>query len=103
MSSTPNLQSGPETAPTAISRSSLVDRAKALAPSLRERSAETNQLRRLPDATWKDLVGTGIVRGVPRYFYPYRAAPGVTAPTSFPLFHVEKGGSLRRLRRRPGD
>ncbi|MGH8014288.1 MAG: acyl-CoA dehydrogenase family protein [Candidatus Binataceae bacterium] len=47
-----------------IYSSSLMERAKALAPMLRERAAETNRLRRLPDSTWKELVGTGIVRGL---------------------------------------
>jgi 3-hydroxy-9,10-secoandrosta-1,3,5(10)-triene-9,17-dione monooxygenase len=42
----------------------LIDHAKALAPALRERAAETNRLRRLPDSTWKDLIETGIVRGL---------------------------------------
>ena len=79
MSSTPNIQSRPETAPTAISRSSLVDRAKALAPALRERAAETNELRRLPDATWKDLVESGIVRGL----QPARWGGGELHPREF--------------------
>jgi 3-hydroxy-9,10-secoandrosta-1,3,5(10)-triene-9,17-dione monooxygenase len=79
MASTPNVQNRPETAPTAISRSSLVDCAKALAPALRVRSAETNQLRRLPDATWKDLVGTGIVRGL----QPARWGGGEAHPREF--------------------
>jgi 3-hydroxy-9,10-secoandrosta-1,3,5(10)-triene-9,17-dione monooxygenase len=46
------------------SRPSLVDAAKKLGPALRERAAEANRLRRLPDSTWKDLVDTGIVRGL---------------------------------------
>ena len=45
-------------------RQSLAARAKALGPVFRARASETNQLRRLPDSTWKDLVETGIVRGL---------------------------------------
>jgi 3-hydroxy-9,10-secoandrosta-1,3,5(10)-triene-9,17-dione monooxygenase len=43
---------------------SLIDVAKKLAPALRERAAETNRLRRLPDATWRDLIDSGILRGL---------------------------------------
>jgi 3-hydroxy-9,10-secoandrosta-1,3,5(10)-triene-9,17-dione monooxygenase len=64
MSDPPRDQSQKKTASTIHSRTTLVERAKALDPTLRERAAETNQLRRLPDATWKDLVETGIVRGL---------------------------------------
>ena len=42
----------------------LVERARGLAPVLRERAAETNAIRRLPDTTWKDLLDTGIIRGL---------------------------------------
>jgi 3-hydroxy-9,10-secoandrosta-1,3,5(10)-triene-9,17-dione monooxygenase len=42
----------------------LVDRAKELGPALRDRCAETNELRRLPDAPWNDLIRTGILRGL---------------------------------------
>ena len=35
-----------------------------LAPRFREHAAEANQLRRLPDSTWNDLIDTGIVRGL---------------------------------------
>src|SRR5581483_293598 len=52
----------PQGGPTA--QPGLVDAARALACVLRERAAEANQLRRLPDATWKDLVDAGIVRGL---------------------------------------
>jgi 3-hydroxy-9,10-secoandrosta-1,3,5(10)-triene-9,17-dione monooxygenase len=45
-------------------RPDLIERAKALAPVLRERAAETNQLRRLPDVTWRDLLDAGILRGL---------------------------------------
>jgi 3-hydroxy-9,10-secoandrosta-1,3,5(10)-triene-9,17-dione monooxygenase len=45
-------------------RSTPVEAAKRLAPVLRERTAETNQLRRLPDATWSDLIETGILRAL---------------------------------------
>lgn len=66
MSTTPEIQS-------------LATRAKALAPALRRRVAETNQLRRLPDSTWKDLVGTGIVRGL----QPARWGGGELHPREF--------------------
>src|SRR3989442_4985729 len=45
-------------------RRPLVDEAKRLAPVFRERSAETNKLRRLPDVTWKELIETGLLRGL---------------------------------------
>jgi 3-hydroxy-9,10-secoandrosta-1,3,5(10)-triene-9,17-dione monooxygenase len=45
-------------------RRTLVDEAKRLAPTLRERSVETNELRRLPDITWKELIETGLLRGL---------------------------------------
>jgi 3-hydroxy-9,10-secoandrosta-1,3,5(10)-triene-9,17-dione monooxygenase len=66
MSTTPELQS-------------LAARAKALAPTLCKRAAETNQLRRLPDSTWKDLVETGIVRGL----QPARWGGGELHPREF--------------------
>jgi 3-hydroxy-9,10-secoandrosta-1,3,5(10)-triene-9,17-dione monooxygenase len=61
------------------SRPALVERAKALAPILRERAAETNELRRLPDATWKDLLSTGILRGL----QPARWGGGEAHPREF--------------------
>jgi 3-hydroxy-9,10-secoandrosta-1,3,5(10)-triene-9,17-dione monooxygenase len=60
-------------------RTNLVERAKALAPALRERAAETNDLRRLPDATWKDLMGSGIIRGL----QPARWGGGEVHPREF--------------------
>ena len=47
-----------------VSHPTLVERAKALASVLQERAAETNELRRLPDTTWKDLLDSGIIRGL---------------------------------------
>jgi 3-hydroxy-9,10-secoandrosta-1,3,5(10)-triene-9,17-dione monooxygenase len=79
MSSTLRVQGRNEVAATINSRLSLVDRAKALAPALRERAAETNQLRRLPDATWKDLIETGIIRGI----QPARWGGGEVHPREF--------------------
>jgi alkylation response protein AidB-like acyl-CoA dehydrogenase len=79
MSDTPRDQSQKKPALTTHSRTTLVERAKALAPTLRERAAETNQLRRLPDATWKDLVETGIVRGL----QPARWGGGEVHPREF--------------------
>jgi 3-hydroxy-9,10-secoandrosta-1,3,5(10)-triene-9,17-dione monooxygenase len=63
MSSDPRIEGGNDVL-SLDARPSLVERAKALAPVLRERTAETNHLRRLPDATWRDLIKTGIVRGL---------------------------------------
>ncbi|HVN27126.1 MAG TPA: acyl-CoA dehydrogenase family protein [Candidatus Binataceae bacterium] len=42
----------------------LIERAKELAPRLREASDEGKRLRRLPDATWKALLDAGIMRGL---------------------------------------
>jgi 3-hydroxy-9,10-secoandrosta-1,3,5(10)-triene-9,17-dione monooxygenase len=53
-----------KTAATLESRPTLVEKARGLAPALRERADQTNRLRRLPESTWKDLVETGIVRGL---------------------------------------
>jgi len=69
----PGAAAGPRTLP------SLIDRARALAPKLRERAAETNKLRRLPDSTWKELVHAGIVRGL----QPTRWGGGETHPREF--------------------
>src|SRR5690242_7336695 len=63
----------------ADSRPRLVDLAKGLAPALSERAAETNRLRRLPDATWKDLLDTGILRGL----QPARWGGGEVRPSEF--------------------
>jgi 3-hydroxy-9,10-secoandrosta-1,3,5(10)-triene-9,17-dione monooxygenase len=79
VSSTLRVQDSKEVVNTAQSRPSLVDRAKALTSVLRERAAEANQLRRLPDATWKDLLATGIVRGL----QPARWGGGEVHPREF--------------------
>jgi 3-hydroxy-9,10-secoandrosta-1,3,5(10)-triene-9,17-dione monooxygenase len=42
----------------------LADKARRLAPALRDRAEETAKLRRLPDETWRDLVDTGLVRAL---------------------------------------
>lgn len=47
----------------------LTERARRLAPTLRERAEETTKLRRLPDSSWRDLVDSGLVRGLqPAYW-----------------------------------
>lgn len=46
----------------AITREEMVQRASALVPRLRERAAETERLRRLPDETVDDLVNAGLLR-----------------------------------------
>ena len=78
MSAMPDIQRMKDT-DTTDHRASLTARAKALAPALRQRAAETNQLRRLPDSTWKDLVETGIVRGL----QPARWGGGELHPREF--------------------
>lgn len=72
-------QDAKETADPLHSGSNLIDHAKALAPALRERAIETNELRRLPDATWKDLIQTGIQRGL----QPARWGGGEAHPREF--------------------
>lgn len=53
-------------------RATLVERAAALVPALRERAAKTEELRRLPDETVADLVDTGLLRCLqPRRFGGY--------------------------------
>jgi 3-hydroxy-9,10-secoandrosta-1,3,5(10)-triene-9,17-dione monooxygenase len=49
---------------TSSTRPSLVDQAKELGSALRKRCTETNELRRLPDVTWNELVQTGIVHAL---------------------------------------
>jgi 3-hydroxy-9,10-secoandrosta-1,3,5(10)-triene-9,17-dione monooxygenase len=79
MKRTPPVQNSEDIAVASNTRPNLVDRAKALAPLLRERTSETNQLRRLPAATWKDLIETGIVRGL----QPSRWGGGEVSPREF--------------------
>ncbi len=57
----------------------LIETAVALAPKLREASAEATRLRRLPDATWKALLDGGILRGL----QPSRWGGGETNPADF--------------------
>lgn len=47
---------------TSVSRDEMLSRAAALVPTLLERAEETEQLRRLPDATVEDLHRTGLWR-----------------------------------------
>jgi 3-hydroxy-9,10-secoandrosta-1,3,5(10)-triene-9,17-dione monooxygenase len=50
-------------------RAELVERASTLVPTLKRRALETEQLRRLPDSTVKDIVQSQLVRvGVPPRF-----------------------------------
>ena len=47
-------------------REDVIERAKALMPTLRERAARTEELRRIPEETVRDFVDAGILRvGVP--------------------------------------
>ena len=43
---------------------SLVDEALRLAPEIAARAAEGDELRRLPDETWKLLVSSGLTRAL---------------------------------------
>src|SRR5262249_21625786 len=60
-------------------RRTLVDEARRLAPTLQERSLETNELRRLPDITWKELMEAGLLRGL----QPARWGGGEVHPKEF--------------------
>jgi 3-hydroxy-9,10-secoandrosta-1,3,5(10)-triene-9,17-dione monooxygenase len=48
------------------SREDVLERARALVPTLRERAARTEELRRVPEETVRDFIDAGILRvGVP--------------------------------------
>jgi 3-hydroxy-9,10-secoandrosta-1,3,5(10)-triene-9,17-dione monooxygenase len=66
VSNSADVRSPPEGRPQAADSTgpSLVELAMGLAPAWRERAAEAKRLRRLPEVTRKDLVATGIVRGL---------------------------------------
>jgi 3-hydroxy-9,10-secoandrosta-1,3,5(10)-triene-9,17-dione monooxygenase len=52
-------------------------RVRALLPALRERAAHAEQLRRLPDETFKDFQGTGLFRCLqPKRYEGYELDPG---------------------------
>jgi len=56
---------------------SLVDKIVSLAPGLRERSDDGAQLRRLPDASWRSLLDSGLLRGLqPARWGGLEADPG---------------------------
>jgi resorcinol 4-hydroxylase (FADH2) len=46
----------------ALSSPQAVDRARALAAVVRERSAQTNEMRRVPPATMRDFIDSGLLR-----------------------------------------
>ena len=46
----------------AVTRDDMIDRARALVPALRERAAEAEQNRRLPDETHRDFIDAGLYR-----------------------------------------
>jgi 3-hydroxy-9,10-secoandrosta-1,3,5(10)-triene-9,17-dione monooxygenase len=79
MSSISGVENAGSIASALHSRPNLIDRAKAMAPALRERATETNELRRLPDTTWRDLIDSGIVRGL----QPSRWGGGELHPREF--------------------
>jgi 3-hydroxy-9,10-secoandrosta-1,3,5(10)-triene-9,17-dione monooxygenase len=54
-----------------------LDRARALLPALRERTLHAEQLRRLPDETFKEFQEAGLFRGLqPRRYGGYELDPG---------------------------
>ena len=54
-----------------------LERAGALLPSLRDRAAYTEQLRRLPDETFKDFQAAGLFRALqPKRYAGYELDPG---------------------------
>jgi alkylation response protein AidB-like acyl-CoA dehydrogenase len=54
---------------TTTDRTQLLERARALLPTLKQRAFETERLRRLPDETVQDILATGLNRiGVPTRF-----------------------------------
>ena len=57
----------------------LVDEAVRLAPELADDVAEGNEIRRIPDTTWKHLVGSGFVRAL----QPKRWGGGEVHPREF--------------------
>ena len=57
----------------------LIDKARELAPQLREAGDEAKRLRRVPDATWKALLDGGILRGL----QPSRWGGGESHPADF--------------------
>ena len=73
---------------TATNLPELIARARLLVPTLRQRAAETEKLRRLPDATIADLQETELFR----LFQPARYG-GIEAP--FRAF-IDIGGALGR-------
>ena len=56
------LDAGSPAGPGADSYVAMVARAKALIPELRDRAAKTEELRRLPPETERDLHDTGLFR-----------------------------------------
>src|SRR5690242_13563904 len=73
---------------THVNLAEMTARARLLVPVLRERAAETEKLRRLPDATLADLQESGLFR----LFQPARYG-GIEAP--FRAF-VDIGAALGR-------
>src|SRR5262245_215923 len=54
-----------------------LERARALLPSLRDRAVYTEQLRRLPDETFKDFQAAGLFRALqPKRYAGYELDPG---------------------------
>src|SRR5579863_9167382 len=61
------------------SGATLLEAVRALAPRLRERTAETDSLRRLPDASWNDLITSGMLSA----YQPARWGGGEASPWEF--------------------
>jgi len=47
-----------------VTHEELVERARALLPTLKERAKQTDELRRIPDETIRDLREAGLFRAV---------------------------------------
>src|ERR1700753_2674947 len=58
----PKASAGPDA--NSVADAAMIDRAKALIPQLRERAARTEELRRLPPETERDLHDAGLFRVV---------------------------------------
>lgn len=71
---------------TIPTREELLDRARALVPTLKERAAECEELRRLPDSTLKDFHGAGFFNiGKPKRYGGYELGYDVICEVTIEL------------------
>lgn len=69
-----------------VTREELLRRAQELAPVLKERAAQAEQLRRIPDETVKDVVSAGLIRiGTPEKYGGYRVEYDLAFEVGFEL------------------